>query len=114
VGDELRTLLQDLAREVGSGLTSWAVRAVAGKNEIAAVRSNAQLTFLMERLTDLARGVRRLQAATERTGGGVYSDLCSELNLAGDSIDDISSREVLRELVDRMEAAAAAAERTDQ
>jgi hypothetical protein len=44
----------------------------------------------------------------------VYSDLCSELNLAGDSIDDISSREVLRELVDRMEAAAAAAERTDQ
>jgi predicted flap endonuclease-1-like 5' DNA nuclease len=35
------------------------------------------------------------------------------LNLASDAIDDIPSREVLRELVNRMETAAAEAERGD-
>jgi hypothetical protein len=109
-GGELRAVLQDLAGEVGFGLTRWAVQTVAGKDELAAVRNNAQMTSLMEKLTDLSRGVRRLRAATGRAGAEVYARLCRELNLASDSIDDIPNREVLRELVNRMEVAAAAAD----
>jgi hypothetical protein len=67
----------------------------------------------MEKLTDLARGVQRLKAATEKAGPRVYAGLCQELNLASDAIDDIPSREVLGELVNRMEAAAAETERGD-
>lgn len=106
-GSELRKAVKDLADEVGFSLARAVARSVAGKDEIEAVRNNAQLTSLMDKLTDLARGVRRLRAAAERAGAGVYAGLCQELNLAGDAIDDIPNREVLRELVDRMEAAAA-------
>jgi hypothetical protein len=107
-GSELRKALGDLAEEVGFSLTRSVVQAVAGKDEIAAVQNNAHLTSVMERLTDLARGVQRLKAATEKAGTGVYAGVCRQLNLASDSIDDIPSREVLRELVNRMEAAATA------
>ncbi|MCZ2078690.1 MAG: hypothetical protein LC130_27305 [Bryobacterales bacterium] len=105
-GAELRQAVQQLAEEVGFSLTRSVVQAVAGKEEIGAVRDNAKLTSVMERLTDLARGVRRLRVATEQAGAGVYSRLCQDLNLASDSVDDIPNREVLRELVNRMEAAA--------
>jgi predicted flap endonuclease-1-like 5' DNA nuclease len=105
-GAELRQAVQQLAGEVGFSLTRSVVQAVAGKNEIDAVRDNAKLTSLMEKLTDLARGVGRLRAATEQAGAGIYGQLCQELNLASDSIDDIPNREVLRELVNRMEEAA--------
>jgi hypothetical protein len=105
-GAELRQAVQQLAEEVGFSLTRSVVQAVAGKEEIGAVRDNAKLTSVMEKLTDLARGVLRLRVATEQAGAGVYSRLCQDLNLASDSIDDIPNREVLRELVNRMEAAA--------
>jgi hypothetical protein len=92
---------------VGFSLTRFVVQSVAGKQELAAVRNNAHLTSVMEKLTDLARGVRRLKAAVEKAGNPVYANLCRELNLASESIDDIPNREVLRQLVARMEAAAA-------
>jgi hypothetical protein len=106
-GGELRKAVQDLAGEVGFSLARLVARSVAGKDEIKAVQDNARLTAVMDKLTDLARGVRRLRAATEKAGAEVYAGLCEELNLVGNSIDDIPNREVLRELVDRMEAAAA-------
>ncbi len=112
-GNELRQAVQQLGEEVGFTLTRSVVQAVAGKDEIEAVRSNAEMTSLMEKLTDLARGVQRLRSAMERAGVGVYARLCQELNLASDAIDDIPSREVLRELVNRMEAAAAETEGGD-
>ena len=65
------------------------------------------MTAALEKLTDLARGIARLRAAIGRTGPEVYTRLCEELNLASDSIDDIPNREVLRQLVSRMESAAA-------
>ena len=105
-GAELRQAVQQLAEDVGFSLTRSVVQAVAGKDEIGAIRDNAKLTSVMEKLTDLARGVARLRAATERVGSSAYGRLCQELNLASDSIDDIPNREVLRALVNRMEAAA--------
>lgn len=112
-GDDLRHALQQLEKEVGFSLTRSVVQAVAGRDEIAAVKNNAQMTSLLEKLTDLARGVRRLKSATERAGAGLYSRLCQELNLASDAIDDIPNREVLRDLVNRLERAAAEADRGD-
>ena len=81
----------------------------AGKEELAAVRNIAHLTSVMEKLTDLARGVRRLKAAVEKAGDSAYASVCRELNLASQSIDDIPNREVLRQLVQRMETAARSA-----
>ena len=108
-GAELRQAVQQLADDVGFSLTRSVVQGVAGKDEIGAIRDNAKLTSVMEKLTDLARGVGRLRVATAQAGAGVYARLCQELNLASDSIDDIPNREVLRELVNRMEAAAKSA-----
>jgi hypothetical protein len=65
------------------------------------------MTAALEKLTDLARGTARLRAAVGRAGAEVYTRFCEELNLASDSIDDIPNREVLRQLVNRMESVAA-------
>jgi hypothetical protein len=97
------------------------LQCVARVDELDALHGQAQMTAALDKLTDLARGVARLRAAVERAGPAVYTRLCEELNLASDSIDDIPNREVLRQLVMRMESAAAdpdgnsgtAAERTD-
>jgi hypothetical protein len=105
-GDELRKAVEQLAEEVGFSLTRAVVQGVAGKDHIADVRNNAKLTSVMEKLTDLARGIQRLKAAIQAAGSDVYARLCQELNLPSDSIDDIPNREVLRELVNRMEVAA--------
>src|SRR5690606_12464042 len=106
-GGELRHAVRQLGEGAGFSLTRSAVQAVAGQDEIDAVQNNGQMTSLMDKLPDLARGGRRLRTATEKAGAGVYASLCQELNLASDAIDDIPNREVLRELVSRMEAAAA-------
>jgi hypothetical protein len=105
--EELRQTVKMLSAEVGFSLTRFVVRGIAGKDDIDEVRKNEQLTHIMERLEDLARGVRRLKAAIEMAGEQTYRHLCSELSLPSDSIDDIPNRDVLRQLVQRMEAAAA-------
>lgn len=108
-GEDLRQTVQALSEEVGFSLTRFVVHSVAGKEDLGAVQNNAHLTSVMEKLTDLARGVRRLKAAVEKAGDSAYANVCRELNLASESIDDIPNREVLRQLVARMEAAASSA-----
>jgi hypothetical protein len=119
--EEMRQTVEKLTKEIGFSLTRWALQCVASVDELDALHGQAQMTAALDKLTDLARGVARLRAAVERAGPAVYTRLCEELNLASDSIDDIPNREVLRQLVMRMESAAAdpdgnsgtAAERTD-
>jgi predicted flap endonuclease-1-like 5' DNA nuclease len=106
-GEELLAALRALSEEAGFSLTRDVVRRVAGKERIDEIRDVAQLTSVLEKLEDRARGVRRLKAAVEKSGAAAYGKVCQELNLASDAIDDIPNREVLRQLVDRMEAAAA-------
>ena len=105
-GKELMQALRELADEVGFSLTAEAVRRYTGKQSLDQVTDPAKLTLLMDKLDDLARGVRRLAAATESAGQAAYDALCSELNLPSNCVDDIPSREALRQLVERMEAAA--------
>jgi predicted flap endonuclease-1-like 5' DNA nuclease len=106
-GEELLAALRTLSEEAGFSLTRDVVRRVAGKERIDEIREMAHLTSVLEKLEDRARGVRRLKAAVEKSGAAAYGTVCRELNLASDAIDDIPNREVLRQLVDRMEAAAA-------
>jgi len=106
-GEELLSALRALSEEAGFSLTRDVVRRVAGKERIDEIRDVAHLTSVLEKLEDRARGVRRLKAAVEKSGAAAYGTVCQELNLASDAIDDIPNREVLRQLVDRMEAAAA-------
>jgi hypothetical protein len=55
-------------------------------------------------MEDLARGVARLKRAIEAVGEEPYRQFCTEMNLPGDLINDIPTREVLKWLVERMEA----------
>jgi hypothetical protein len=105
-GKELIQAVRDLADEVGFSLTAEAVRRFTGKQSLDQVTDPAKLTLLMDKLDDLARGVRRLATASESAGQAAYDALCTEMNLPSNCIDDIPSREVLRQLVKRMEAAA--------
>ena len=120
-GQALRQQIEQLTQQVGFSLTRWALRSVAGVDELDALRVQTQMTAALEKLTDLARGIARLRASVGRAGVEVYTRFCEELNLATDSIDDIPNRDVLRQLVSRMESVAAdldansatTAERTD-
>ena len=82
------------------------MRRYGGAEEVERIRDIAKLTMVMERMEDLARGVARLKRAIEALGEEPYRQFCTEMNLPGDSIDDIPTREVLKRLVERMEALA--------
>ncbi|MCP5115606.1 MAG: hypothetical protein GY953_32675, partial [bacterium] len=104
VRDELVAQLKQLEAEVGFSLSRWALRQVARVNSIDKVRNFAHLQSLLEKTTDVARGVERLRSAIATNGGSQrYATLVRELNLASDAIDDIPDRATLRVLVTRME-----------
>jgi hypothetical protein len=104
---EVRERLRLLAEEIGFSLTSDVVQRTAGRKSLDEVKDGAKLTSLLDKMEDLARGVRRLRSAIAVAGPEVYGRKCQELNLASDSIDDIPNREVLRQLVTSMESAVA-------
>jgi hypothetical protein len=64
----------------------------------------AKLTTVLEKLTDLAKGVERLRAASAKLVRGRYSAICRELNLASDSLDDVPDRDALSALLNRVES----------
>lgn len=104
---ELLAQVEALSQTVGFGLAKSVLRNVAKVEDAKAIRSMARLTQAMEVLQDTARGVERLRGAIRIVGDARYSVVCRDLNLAGDSVDDIPDRSVLRRLVDRLEPEAA-------
>ena len=68
----------------------------------------AALSALSAKLEDTLRGVERLRAATGVVGQASLSRLCQQMNLAGDCLDDIPDRSVLRQLMEALEKAAGA------
>ncbi len=76
------------------------------KESLADVRQPAHMTALLEQVTDLARGVRRLTAPNRENGEDEYARLCGELDLAGNAMDDIPDRAILRRLVEGRNAPA--------
>jgi len=101
--DELLGQVKALCGTVGFSLSRTILRTVGNVDEASKIRDMAKLTMVFDKLQDLARGVERLRAAVAKAGVQRYSTLCREMNLAGDSIDDIPDRATLRQLLQILE-----------
>jgi hypothetical protein len=106
--EELLGHLKDLCETVGFSLSASVLKAVGDVDDAAKIRDMARLTAVLEKLQDLARGVERLRAAIGKVGERRYSELCREMNLVSDSIDDVPDRATLRRLLEMLEREAGA------
>lgn len=110
VREETLAMVRALCNKVGHSLSQTILKTYLGTNQLADLSELgfARLTSVMERLNDIANGINRLGRAAEIVGPSRYEAICKELNFASDSIDDIPNRDVLRVLLTRVEAEAAA------
>ncbi len=102
VRDEALAAITTLCDKVGFSLSQSTLQKYGGTTDLKRL-GYAKLTLVMDKLTDLSRGIERLLAGKATLGDAAYSALCCELNLASDSIDDIPDRDTLRVLVERVE-----------
>lgn len=97
-----------LCNQVGVGLARSVTKVVAATEDRERISDVAMLSALAAKLEDTLRGVERLRKATGVVGQASFSILCQQMNLAGDSLDDIPSRSTLRQLVEALERGAGA------
>ncbi len=102
----LKTRAKSLCEQVGFGLARSVVGSIAGVEGVDGIQDASVLSAVSEKLEDTFRGVERLHAATGVVGQTVLAQLCREINLAGDSLDDIPDRRTLRQLIEILEKAA--------
>ena len=102
VRDEALAAITTLCNKVGFSLAQSALQKHGGTTDLKRL-GYAKLTLVMDKLTDLSRGIERLVAGRTALGDAAYCALCRDLNLASDSIDDIPDRDALRVLVERVE-----------
>jgi hypothetical protein len=107
VQQETLAAVKQLCEVVGFGLTKFTLQKYAGVTDPSKI-GFAKLTMILEKLTDLAKGVERRRAASRKLGEGRYAVICRELNFASESLDDIPDRDGLRVLLNRVEKEAAA------
>ena len=103
VQQETLAHVKQLCESVGFGLSKFALQKYAGVTDPAKI-GFTKLTIVLEKLTDLAKGVERLRAASGKLGEGRYAAICRELNLASDSLDHLPDRESLCLLLKRVES----------
>ena len=103
VQQETLAHVKQLCECVGFGLSKFALQKYGGATDASKI-GFAKLTTVLEKLTDLAKGVERLRAASAKLGDGRYSTICRELNLASDSLDDVPDRDALSALLKRVES----------
>jgi hypothetical protein len=97
-----------LCERVGFGLARSVTRSIAATENPDAIQYVAILSAVSMKLEDTLRGVERLRAATGAVGQTTFSQLCREMNLAGECVDDIPDRRTLRQLIETLEKAAGA------
>jgi hypothetical protein len=102
VRDEALAAITTLCDTVGFSLSQSTLQKYGGTTDLKRL-GYAKLTLVMDKLTDLSRGIERLVAGKAALGDAAYSALCREMNLASNSIDDIPDRDTLRVLVERVE-----------
>jgi len=105
VRDEAIAAIRALCEKVGHSLAQATLQKY-GRTTDPKRLGYAKLTLVMDKLTDVSRGVERLKTARATLGEAAYSIICRELNLASESIDDIPDRERLRALVEAVETRA--------
>jgi hypothetical protein len=103
----LRTKITTFREQVGYGLSRSVLMGVANTEDLEKIAST-QLPAVVSKLEDTLRGVERLRAATAAVGQQRYSQLCRELNLPSDALDDIPDRNALRLLIETLEKEARA------
>jgi hypothetical protein len=106
--EELLGHVKDLCETVGLSLSGSVLSVVGKVDDAAKIGDMARLTAVLEKLQNLALGVERLRAAIEKVGERRYSELCREMNLASDSIDDVPDRATLPRLLEMLKRDAGA------
>ncbi|MEQ1887012.1 MAG: Rad52/Rad22 family DNA repair protein [Bryobacteraceae bacterium] len=107
VQQETLAHVKRLCAAVGFGLSKFALQKYGGVTDPSKI-GFAKLTTVLDKLTDMAKGVERLRAASAKLGDGRYAAICRELNLASDSLDDVPDRDALCALLNRVESEAGA------
>ncbi len=102
----LKTRAKSLCEQVGFGLARSVARSIAGVDGVEDIHDASVLSAVSLKLEDTLRGVERMRTATGVVGQQTLTQLCREMNLAGDSVDDIPDRRVLRQLIETLERAA--------
>src|ERR1700689_3426512 len=105
----LKARVKSLCEQVGFGLARSVTKVIAGTEDPEQISDPAALSTLSAKLEDTLRGVERLRTAIGVVGQASFSRLCQQMNLAGDRLDDIPDRSVLRQLIEALERAAGAA-----
>jgi hypothetical protein len=95
--------VKQLAGTVGFSLAKFTLQKFGGSAEPEKI-GFAKLTTVLDKLTDVAKGIERLRTAANAIGEARYAAICRELNLVSESIDDIPDRQTLQQLVQKVEA----------
>src|ERR1041384_4599761 len=105
---DLRTKVKSLCEQVGFGLAKSVTRSIASGENPDEIQDAGMLNAMSMKLEDTLRGVERLRAATDVVGQTTFCQVCREMNLAGDCLDDIPDRRTLRQLIEALETRAGA------
>jgi len=105
---DLRAKVKSLCEQVGFGLARSVARSIASMENPDEIQDAGMLSAVSSKLEDTFRGVERLRTATGVVGQTTLSQLCREMNLAGDCLDDIPDRRTLRQLIEALERKAGA------
>lgn len=105
---DLRTKVKSLCEQVGFGLARSVTRSIASIENPDEIHDAGMLSAVSVKLEDTLRGLERLRTATGVVGQTTFSQVCREMNLAGDCLDDIPDRRTLRQLIEALEREAGA------
>jgi hypothetical protein len=105
---DVKARVKSLCEQVGFGLASSVTRSIAARENPDEIQDAGMLGAVSMKLEDTLRGVERLRAAKAVVGEASFSQLCRNLSLPGDRLDDIPDRRALRQLIETLERAASA------
>lgn len=99
---------EQLSKSMGRKMTASVLASTAAVASLEEITDAGKLMLVMDRLRNAARGVERFRAALQVTGLEKFREICEELKLPWISTQEIPDTKVLREMVERIEAAARA------
>ena len=102
VQQETLAKVRELCGKVGRSLSLFVLKRYGGVTDPEKV-GFAKLTLVFDKLTDIGNGIDRLRRAGGVIGNTRYSALCREVGLASEAVDDISDRDTLKTLLERVE-----------
>jgi len=105
VQQEMLTKVREMCEQAGHSLSQLTLSRYGGVTEPGKL-GFAKLTTVFEKLSDIVVGISRLERARASVGDERYAQICRQLRLPSDSIDDIPNREALKSLLAQVEGEA--------